>query len=121
MRYTCDSKALVVIPSKEKTTDLAQTNGLDLRPIVRWHEMHVEILEGLGEVNMTSGGDTGVIKFDETLRRFIGGWFIDMGGVEKMNEYRTRNDGGRYNTTETQKRNYTERESNPCRLLGRQA
>ena len=78
--------------------------------------MHVE---GLGETNKTSGGDTGEIKLDETLRRFKGGWFIDMEGAgQKMNERTTAAATHKRSNT---KRKYTERESNPCRLLGRQA
>jgi len=58
---------------------LVQTKaGLDLRPTVRWHDMHLETLEGFGEASKTSGGDTAVTRFDKTRRRLRGGCFIDM-------------------------------------------
>jgi hypothetical protein len=71
-------------------TNLIQIKaGLDLRPTVRWHDMHAETLEGFGEASKTSGGDTAVIRFDKTRRRLRGGCFIDMERVDgRTVEYR---------------------------------
>jgi hypothetical protein len=62
---------------EENTTNLVQRKaGLGLRPTVRWHEVHVEILEGFGEVTRASDGGNDVYGFDETRRRLKRGCFM---------------------------------------------
>ncbi len=63
--------------SEESTTNLVQRKaGVDLRPTARWHEVHVEILEGFEEVTRASDGGNDVCGFDETRRRLKIGCFI---------------------------------------------
>jgi hypothetical protein len=41
---------ILINTSEESTINLAQRKaGFDLRRTARWHEVHVEILEGFGE------------------------------------------------------------------------
>ncbi|KAH8980052.1 hypothetical protein EDB92DRAFT_1820676 [Lactarius akahatsu] len=46
-----------------------ESGGLDLRPIVRWHEVHVEILEGFREAAKRFGVSRGTREFDKRRRR----------------------------------------------------
>ena len=63
--------------SEENTINLAQRKAaLDLRPTARWHEAHVEILEGFEEVTRVSDEGSDVCGFDETLRRLKRGCFM---------------------------------------------
>ncbi len=81
-RYTCGFPSIysetLTNTSEENTTNLAQRKaGLDLRPTARWHEVHVEILEGFGEVTRAASDDgNGVCGLDETRRRLNGGCFM---------------------------------------------
>ncbi len=60
--------------------DLVQTRGgLDLRPIVLWQEVQVEILEGFKEAANIFGASKGTKEFDERRRRLSWGCLRDMG------------------------------------------
>jgi hypothetical protein len=85
--------------------------------MVRWQEVQVEILEGFGEATRAPEDENGIKGFDETRRRLEGGGCFMNG--EEVGEM-TQIPRGEHDPW-VRKKHYTERESNPCRLLGRQA
>jgi hypothetical protein len=81
MRCTCGVDPAygetLVNTSEENTVNLAQRKaGSDFRRTARWHEAHVEILKGFGEVTRVSDGGSGACGFDETRRRLRRGCFM---------------------------------------------
>ena len=70
LRRGREGYGLWAVRMKGTTTNLTQTrDGLDLRPSVRWHEVHFEILEDFRETAERFGVTSGTREFDKRRRR----------------------------------------------------
>jgi hypothetical protein len=94
MRYTYGVDTVygetLINTSEENTINLAQRKaGSDFRRTARWHEAHVEILEGFGEITRVSDGGSGACGFDETRRRLRRGCFMVIDEASYVLRYST--------------------------------
>ena len=76
---------------------------------------------------MVSDDESGACEFDETPRHLKRGCFMAIDGVGHVPTVQycrntlSQRTNRQKSTRQVEKKYYTERESNPCRLLGRQA